>query len=64
MQLSFIRKILFLQKVFVNSINRNYYLIGNQDELMKAIDNGDIKIKGGITWNDDQQKATPQYRRA
>ena len=28
--------------LFVNSINRNYYLIGNQDELMKAIDNGDI----------------------
>tara|TARA_B100000212_G_scaffold342125_1_gene327789 strand:- start:2125 stop:3681 length:1557 start_codon:yes stop_codon:yes gene_type:complete len=50
--------------LFVNSVNRNYYLIGNQDELMKAIDNGDIKIKGGITWNDDQQKATPQYGRA
>ena len=50
--------------LFVNSMNRNYYLIGTQDELIKAIKSGEIKIKGGITWNDDQQKATPQYARA
>ena len=50
--------------LFVNSHNRNYYLIGTQDELIKAIQTGDIEIKSGITWNDDQQKATPQYARS
>ena len=50
--------------LFVNSMNRNYYLIGTQAELIKAIKSKQIKIKGGITWNDDQQKATPQYGRA
>jgi hypothetical protein len=50
--------------LFVNSMNRNYYLIGNQAELIKAVKSGDVMIKGGITWNDDQQKATPQYARA
>jgi hypothetical protein len=50
--------------LFINSWNRNYYLIKTQAELLKAIGDKDIKISGGITWNDDQQKATPQYARA
>ena len=50
--------------LFINSWNRNYYLIKTQAELLKAIGDKDIKISGGITWNDEQQKATPQYARA
>lgn len=49
--------------LFVNSWNRNYYLIGTQAELLKSIADKDVTITGGITWNDDQQKATPQYAR-
>ena len=49
--------------LFVNSSNRNYYLVSgkNPTELLQAIKSGEIIIKGGISWNDDQQKATPQY---
>jgi hypothetical protein len=49
--------------LFVNSWNRNYYLIKTQAELLKAVADKDIEVTGGITWNDDQQKATPQYAR-
>lgn len=49
--------------LFVNSTNRNYYLIGDMKELLTAVNNKDIFVSGGISWNDDQQKATPQYGR-
>jgi len=49
--------------LFINSYNRNYFIIADQQELLDAIDSKDILIAGGITWNDDQQKATPQYVR-
>lgn len=47
--------------LFINSSNRNYLIVRNKKELLSAIHRGDIIIKSGITWNDDQQKATPQY---
>lgn len=50
--------------LFINSTNRNYFLISDQEQLLTAIDEKDIFVSGGVTWNDDQQKATPQYGRA
>ena len=47
--------------LFINSTTRSYYIINNRDEMIKAIASGDIQVKGGVSWNDDQQKASPQY---
>lgn len=49
--------------LFINSTNRNYFIVRTKEDLIDAIDAGEIKVSGGITWNDDQQKATPQYIR-
>lgn len=49
--------------LFINSTNRNYFIVRSKEDLLDAIDAGEITVKGGITWNDDQQKATPQYIR-
>lgn len=49
--------------LFINSTNRNYFIVRTKEDLLDAIESGDIKVSGGITWNDDQQKATPQYIR-
>ena len=47
--------------LFINSTTRSYYIINNRDEMIKAIASGEIQVKGGVSWNDDQQKASPQY---
>ena len=36
-------------------------LINNRDEMIKAIAQGKVEVTGGISWNDDQMKASPQY---
>ena len=49
--------------MFVNTTNQNYFITRNKEELAAAIDTRDVVISGGINWNDDQPKATPQYLR-
>ena len=29
--------------------------------MIKAIAQGKVEVTGGISWNDDQMKASPQY---
>ena len=47
--------------LFINSNTRSYYIINNRDEMIKAIAQGKVEVTGGISWNDDQMKASPQY---
>ena len=47
--------------LFINSNTRSYFIINNRDEMIKAIAQGKVEVTGGISWNDDQMKASPQY---
>jgi|TARA_B100000586_G_scaffold223822_1_gene171112 hypothetical protein len=47
--------------MFVNGSTRNYKIISNPAELEQELNNNSIKVSGGVTWNDDQQKATAQF---
>jgi hypothetical protein len=47
--------------IFINKVNGNYTVIGDQGSFVDAIKSGAIKIAKNISWADTQQKATLHY---
>ena len=47
--------------MLINGHSGNYVIVNGPQELQDRIADGTIKVAGGMTWNDDQQKATAQF---
>ncbi|SVD50641.1 uncharacterized protein METZ01_LOCUS403495, partial [marine metagenome] len=47
--------------IFINKVNGNYTVIGDQGSFVDALKSGAIKIAKNISWADAQQKATLHY---
>ena len=47
--------------MLINGHSGNYVIVNGPQELQARIADKTIKVAGGMTWNDDQQKATAQF---
>jgi hypothetical protein len=47
--------------MLINGHSGNYVIINGPKELQARIADKTISVEGGMTWNDDQQKATAQF---
>jgi len=47
--------------MLINGHSGNYVIVNGPQQLQDRIADGTIQVIGGMTWNDDQQKATAQF---